>query len=182
MKPVDEDYRIYGRRIYLRSITFEDTDMVLEWRNSKNVVENFIYRKPITRQEHLDWLENKVKKGLVHQFIICDKVDDTPYGCIYLQNFEEESSKAESGIFLGSIDKRPRGIGAEAESLLIEYCFNKLGLHKVVARVLAYNAASLRLHENTGYIKEAYLKDELYIDGKYEDLVFYGIINPQHNK
>lgn len=179
MRPVDKDYRIYGERIYLRPIVEDDTDMVLEWRNSENVVKNFIYRKQITKSEHLEWLKNKVDKGLVHQFIICDNVGDTPYGCVYLQNFDELDNKAESGIFLADKDRRPCGIGTEAERLLIKYCFEELGIHKIAARVLSYNIASLRLHENSGYIKEAYLKDELYIDGKYEDLVFFGIINPK---
>lgn len=181
MKPVGRDYRIYGERIYLRPITEADTDMVLEWRNSRAVVENFIYRKPVTRDGHLNWLKNKVDKGLVHQFIICDNVEDTPYGCVYLQNFDEENNKAESGIFLGNTNRRS-GIGTEAESLILEYCFDKLELHKVTARVLSYNEASLRLHEKAGYKKEAYLKDELYIDGKYVDLVLYGIVNSDYIK
>lgn len=181
MKPVDKDYRIYGQRIYLRSITFEDTDMVLEWRNSKIVVENFIYRKHITRQEHLDWLDNKVKKGLVHQFIICDKVDNTPYGCVYFPDFDEKNNKAECGIFLGENENRPRGIGSEGMKLALDYCFDVLGFHKVVTRVLAFNQASLRMNEKAGYKQEAYLKDELYIDGKYEDVVLFGAINPKHN-
>jgi RimJ/RimL family protein N-acetyltransferase len=40
--------------------------------------------------------------------------------------------------------------------------------------------ASLKLHEKAGYLKEAYLKDELFIEGKYEDLVLFGAINPKH--
>ncbi len=180
MKPIDKDCRICGERIYLRPITVEDTDMVLEWRNSKTVVENFIYRKPITKSEHLDWLKNKVDKGLVYQFIICDNVENTPYGCVYLPHFDEENNKAECGIFLGENEKRPRGIGAEAMKLALDYCFEQLDFHKVVTRVLAFNKASLRMNEKAGYTQEAYLKDELYIDGKYEDVVLFGAVNPQH--
>ena len=180
MKPVDGDYRIYGERIYLRPIAAEDTDMVLEWRNSKAVVGNFIYRKPITKGEHIDWLKNKVDKGLVHQFIICDNVENTPYGCVYMQHLDEENNKAESGIFLGEDKKRSKGIGTEAAKMALDYCFRQLNVHKVVARVPAFNKASLRMHEKAGYIQEAYLKDELYIDGKYEDLVLFGAVNPQH--
>jgi RimJ/RimL family protein N-acetyltransferase len=48
--------------------------------------------------------------------------------------------------------------------------------------VLAYNVASLKLHEKAGYNKEAYLKDELFIEGKYEDLVLFGAINPKQSE
>jgi RimJ/RimL family protein N-acetyltransferase len=49
----------------------------------------------------------------------------------------------------------------------------------VISRVLAKNKASIRMNEKAGYVKEAYLKDELYIDGKYEDLILFGAINPR---
>jgi UDP-4-amino-4,6-dideoxy-N-acetyl-beta-L-altrosamine N-acetyltransferase len=169
---------IEGNNIYLRPITVEDTDMVLSWRNKKEVVENFIYRKPITREEHLNWLATKVDKGLVHQFIVCLKEDDRPIGSVYLQHFEEENKKAESGIFLGDESIKGKGIGTESVALLKNYAFETLGLHKLMARVLAYNTASLRLHEKAGYTKEAYLKDELFIEGKFEDLVMFGAISP----
>lgn len=182
MKPVDKDYRIYAERIYLRPITEDDTDMVLEWRNSKAVVENFIYREPISRDEHLNWLKNKVDKGLVHQFIVCDNVENTPYGCVYLQNFEEKNNKAESGVFLGGLERHSKGIGTEALLLLFKYGFDELDLHKIVGRVLACNKASLRMCEKAGYKQEAYFRDELYLDGKYEDLVMFGMINPKHIK
>lgn len=178
MKPLDNNVRIEGQNIYLRPILEEDTDMVLRWRNSDRVMKNFIYRKPICRSEHLDWLHNKVEKGLVYQFIICDKHNSTPYGSIYLQNFEEQHHRAEEGIFLADDDKiEGRGIGTEAGRLIVDYSFYSLGLHKLTARVLAYNKASRRMHEKSGYLQEGYLKEELFLDGKYQDLVLYGAIH-----
>lgn len=175
MKKVPHNLRLVGQNIYLRPITIDDTELVLKWRNSKKVVENFIYRQPVTRQDHIKWLENKVDKGLVYQFIVCDLDSDMPVGVVYLQNFEEENKKAESGIFLGEV--YGKGIGTQAYKLLLDYAFNELGMHKVVARVLAGNTASVRLHEKSGYKQEAYLRDELFLDGKYEDLILFGAIN-----
>ena len=71
MKPVDKDLIIKGENIYLRPITGEDTEQVLRWRNAPDVVENFLYRKKITVEEHQNWLKNKVFTGAVHQFVIC---------------------------------------------------------------------------------------------------------------
>ena len=48
---------VEGKQVYLRYMTVEDTDMILRWRNSPIVRDNFIYRKEITREE-----ENKLKK------------------------------------------------------------------------------------------------------------------------
>lgn len=182
MEPVKKDLSIRGEQVYLRPITVEDTDMAVRWRNMPNVVENFIYRKPISREVHLSWLENKVFKGLVHQFVICRNEGDRPLGIVYLQNFEEKNRKAESGIYIGEEQAYGKGIGTEAIKLLCGYAFETLGMHKVVARVLAYNIASIRVHEKAGYVREAYLREELFIDGKYEDLILLGAINPREKK
>ena len=38
--------RIYGEQVYLRPITPDDTDLIIEWRNSEAVRPYFIYQKP----------------------------------------------------------------------------------------------------------------------------------------
>lgn len=178
MQPVKKELRIKGEQIYLRPITDEDTEQVVFWRNQKEVVENFIYRKPISVEEHRQWLKNKVNTGLVHQFIVCMNEDSRPVGCVYLPKFEEEHKKAESGMFMGDTLVKGRGVATEAMKLLAEYGFRELGMHKIVSRVLAHNKASARVLEKVGYVQEAYLHEELFIEGRYEDLLLFGIISP----
>lgn len=179
MEPMKKDLLIKGQKIYLRPITADDTRMAVRWRNQPAVVENFIYRRPVSQKDHEEWLANKVFKGLVHQFILCRNEDDLPLGSVYLQNFEEEHRRAESGIYLGEEQIHGKGIGTEAVMLLRDYAFETLRMHKLSARVLAYNTASRRLHEKAGYVQEAHLKDELFLNGKYEDLILFGVINPK---
>lgn len=181
MEPVKPKMLIWGEQIYLRPIGAEDTKRIVEWRNQQDVVKNFIYRDVLSVHEHEQWLKNKVFTGLVHQFIVCMREQDTPVGCVYLQKFEKQHRRAESGIFLGETAIRGKGIGTQAVRLLAEYGFYQLGLHKITARVLASNKASARLHEKAGYRQEAYLKDELFLDGKYEDLLIFGAIEPNAN-
>lgn len=159
--------------IYLRPITEEDTDEVLRWRNSPHVVNYFIYRKPITKEEHIRWIREKVNTGLVEQFIICSKADDKMLGCIYLQKFMSEHRLCESGIFLSDEAAGMSGIGTQAEELILDYAKNVLKLHKVVAQVLSYNMASRALHEKVGYVCEGCLKEHYFLDGKYCDLYWY---------
>ena len=178
MELLKKDLVIKGKQVYLRPITAEDTERAVRWRNQPVVVKNFIYLKPVTREDHEDWLANKVFKGLVHQFIVCRNEDDMPLGSVYLHNFAEEHRRAESGIYLGE-QMFGKGVGTEAVKLMVHYAFETLGLHKLTAQVLAHNMASRRLHEKAGYVQEAYLKEELFLDGQYEDLILFGAINPE---
>ncbi|MCI9077647.1 MAG: GNAT family N-acetyltransferase [Lachnospiraceae bacterium] len=173
-----ECMELAGEKVFLREITEKDTDDVLKWRNSETVVKNFIYRKKVTRAEHMEWLNNKVSAGRVHQFIVCINTTGNAAGSVYLHNFDSTSKSAESGIFL-SEKFLGGGIGTEAYRLLLLYSFETLELHKVKARVLAYNSASTRLHEKTGYTQEAYLREEVFIDGRYEDLILFGVLEQE---
>ncbi len=51
--------------VCLRMMTKEDTDLIVAWRNKNFVRERFIYRKPFTREGHLEWIETQVKAGRV---------------------------------------------------------------------------------------------------------------------
>lgn len=179
MEPMKENLVIRGQQVYQRPITAEDTEMVVRWRNRPEVVTNFIYRRPVSRDDHQRWLEDKVFRGLVHQFVVYGNEGDVPLGSVYLQNFEEEHRRAESGIYMGAEQTRGKGFGTEAVKLMADYAFGTLGIHKLTARVLAHNMASRRLHEKAGYVQEACLRDELFLDGRYEDLILYGAINPR---
>ena len=63
--------------------------------------------------------------------------------------------------------------------LLGLYCFKQLKLHRLFLRVFADNAGAIRSYEKAGFIKEAYLKDDVRIQGQYKDIVLMGILNPE---
>ena len=62
----------------------------------------------------------------------------------------------------------------------MQFAFNELNVHKVFARAFADNAASVTSFLKGGFEKEAYLKDEVYINGEYRDIIFLAKINPAH--
>lgn len=172
--------RIVGKNVYLRPITEDDTELIITWRNSDAVRPYFIYQKPFTREGHEKWMETMIKSGLGYQFIVCRNEDDKPVGCTYLRDYDREHNKIEYGVFLGSEDVKGKGIGTEILGLTLEFAFGKLGVHKVFARVFADNAASVGSFLKGGFEKEAYLKDEVCVNGEYRDIVFLAKINPAH--
>ena len=45
--------------IYLRLMTYEDTENIVNWRNSDAVRKNFIYQALFTRESHENWIGNR---------------------------------------------------------------------------------------------------------------------------
>lgn len=173
------EFSLRGEKIYLRPMTPEDTDRIVEWRNNPRVRKNFIYQKPFTRQGHLAWVENRVNTGEVIQFIICEKETDRPVGSVYFRDINGEHHRAEYGIFIGEDDAVGRGIGSETCRLACAYGFEAEKWHKITLRAFSDNKAALRSYEKAGFVQEAYLREEVCIDGVYRDIILMGLINPK---
>lgn len=162
--------QLIEKDIYLREMTDEDTGLIVEWRNKDFVRRNFIYQALFTPQIHRNWIETMVKTGKVVQFIICTK-EDKPVGSVYLRDIDQVHRKAEYGIFIGEEDALGRGYGTQAAKLVTGYAFEKLKLHKVILRVLAGNDRAKKSYEKAGFVQEAYLKDEVYLENKFRDVI-----------
>lgn len=176
-----ENGRIQGEAIYLRPLTLEDTDLIINWRNSDTVRPYFIYQKPFTREGHLEWVRTMLdtKKGF--QFIICEKETGRPIGCAYLRDFEREHKKIEYGMFIGEKTQAGKGIGAESVRLTARFAFEELDAHKMFCRIFADNLPSIKSCEKGGFVQEAYLKDDVIVNGEYRDMVLLAMLNPSHN-
>lgn len=165
-----KDVVLKGQDIYLREMTEADTELIVKWRNSDFVRRNFIYQKPFTEEGHRHWVETMVKTGKVVQFIICT-MEGKPIGSVYLRDIDREHRKAEYGVFIGEEDALGRGFGTQAAELMLTYAFEELSLHKVMLRLLADNERAKRSYEKAGFVQEAYLKDEVYLEGNYRDII-----------
>lgn len=174
----ETDKILYGQDIYLRLMTQEDTHLIVKWRNEEFVRQNFIYRAAFTEEGHLQWIENMVKTGKVVQFIICTK-EDVPVGSVYLRDIDRIHKKAEYGIFIGEKEALSKGYGTQAARLMQEYAFGTLKLHKLMLRVLAGNERAKRSYEKAGFVQEAYLKDEVYLEEGYRDEILMACFNPE---
>ncbi len=163
--------------IYLRLMTYEDTDYIVNWRNSDAVRKNFIYQALFTKESHENWIRTMVETGKVVQMIICETDTDRPVGSVYIRDIDKTHQKAEYGIFIGEPQARGKGYGTAAAHLMIQYCFEELKLHRLFLRVYAENIQAIRSYEKAGFVKEAHLREDVCIDGKYHDIVLMGILN-----
>jgi len=163
--------------VYLRPMTYDDTDCIIRWRNTDAVRKNFIYQSLFTKESHENWIRTKVETGEVVQMIICESETDMPIGSVYVRDIDHTHKKGEYGIFIGEAAARGKGYGTAAARLMIQYCFRELGLHRLFLRVYADNYAAIRSYEKAGFEREAYLREDVCIDGQYKDIVLMGILN-----
>lgn len=172
------EYSDASAGIYLRVMTYDDTDFIVAWRNSDAVRKNFIYQALLTRESHENWIHTMVETGKVVQMIICDLASDKPLGSVYIRDIDRHHNKAEYGIFIGESDARGRGVGTAAAKLMLRYCFEEEKLHRVYLRAFAENMQAIKSYEKAGFLREGLLREDVCIEGRYRDIVWMAAINP----
>jgi ribosomal-protein-alanine N-acetyltransferase len=78
-----------------------------------------------------------------------------------------------------SLDKQYNGKGytTEAVSLVIEFAFNELKLHRIDAGVMLHNIGSMRVLEKAGFHREGIEQKGVKINGQWEDHQIFALIS-----
>ncbi|MBE5996811.1 MAG: GNAT family N-acetyltransferase [Lachnospiraceae bacterium] len=103
-------------------------------------------------------------------------IDGKAAGSISLRFGNDVSRKnAEIGYWLG-VPYWGNGIVTDAVSQLVRIGFETFDMHRIFAEVYAPNTASARVLEKNGFIREACLREAVYKNGQYMDLMVYSLL------
>jgi len=90
------------------------------------------------------------------------------------------SRNGELRFFIGDKKIWGKGLATDAVGLLIDYAFNKLNLHRVYGGANKENYGSVKVFKKLSFFEEGKTIEGHYRNGKYYDLVHYGLINKSH--
>ena len=170
-------------RIFLRPITEKDAAHIVKWRNSDKVLKHCMTKTPITMESHMQYYRDRVLTGKNIQFIV-ERVEEElglaayPIATIYLKDVDRENHRCELCVFTSSDIEWEMEGQILATKMLLEKAFNEYGMHKVYSRVF-YNEG-IEMLKAAGFSLESVLKEEVFMDGKYQDIYRLSIFNPEN--
>ncbi|HTA82512.1 MAG TPA: GNAT family protein [Bacteroidia bacterium] len=167
-------------RVVLRQMTKEDAADVLLLRADESV-SKYIARNPYTTIEEVYSFIDKITTGITNNecgyWAIALKETNRLIGTSCIWHINIENMRAEIGYELHPAYQK-KGIMQEALPVLIKYAFGTMKLHSLEADVYPENAASIKLLEKNGFVREAYFKDYFYFNGRFMDTAIYSLIGP----
>lgn len=93
-----------------------------------------------------------------------------------LFHFDEVAHTCELGITIGDQAYWGQGYGTDAIRLLVNYAFRLRNLHKVWLTVLGSNARAIAAYQKCGFAEEGRLRQQVWSNGAYVDLVYMGVL------
>lgn len=170
-----------SKRLILRPFCITDAERVRELAGSPEIyatTTNIPY--PYEEGMAEKWISTHASdfyndKGVVSAITL--KSDGIVIGAIGL-TANREHRRAELGYWIG----RPywgKGYCTEAAKVIIRYGFDALKYHKIYATYMEINPASGKVMEKAGMKKEGTLIDHIHKDGKFHNLVTYGIVDTE---
>lgn len=165
-----------GKRASLRPFEWEDAEKYRQWVNDAAVISLVDRVLPVTAEEHRRWYESIISHRQAAIFAVEAIPEKQFVGCVWLYDIDCRHRHAELRILVGDKQYWGKGIGQDAISILVQFAFKNLNLHKVYAYVLTTNERALKTFRKVGFIREGVLKQERYVNGKFVDVVRFGCV------
>lgn len=165
-------------RLLLREFSINDSEALFKIRSNDNVM-RFMGREEMKSISEATEFINKIissfedKSGI--NWAIVEKTSGKFIGYCCFWRIDYENCRGEIGYALHP-DYWNLGYMKEAVVKLIEFAFCKLKLHSIEANTDPENISSGKLLESTGFIKEAYFRENFLFRDKFIDSVVYSLL------
>ena len=172
---------ITGQNCDLRSVKISDAKEILNWRTSKSIQRNFPSKVTKNMQKHLKWIKKIIKSNEDKYFIISKK-DNKNIGLCFLNKINYLNKNAEFGYYLSNKKYYGQGFSIEAEYMILDYGFEKLGLNKIYCENLENNKNITNVHKKFGFKLEGIKREEILRDDKYLDIYLMSVLKKDYYK
>jgi len=170
--------KLEGKRVYLRPLQESDAEgNYPDWLNDKEVCRYNSHGDTLyTKETALSYIKSVQNNPSCRVFAVCENQSDKHIGNISLQAISLKNKNAEFAILMGEKSFWGRGFSKEASELLFTYGFNELKLHRIYCGTSQANTAMQRLALSLGMEFEGRRKEAMFKDGKFWDILEYGIV------
>jgi RimJ/RimL family protein N-acetyltransferase len=172
-----------GESVLLRPVKRSDISYFLKWFNDPDVVQYVGLYLPMTEMAEEKFIEElgttRARSDVILVIEVIEGSSAKAIGNCGLHQINPEDHNAIFGIVIGEKDYWSKGYGVEAARLLINYGFQQLNLHRISSTALAFNEGSIKLHKKLGFVEEGRLRQAMFKNGQYHDVVQFGILREE---
>jgi ribosomal-protein-alanine N-acetyltransferase len=166
-------------KIFLSSLRPEDvTQAYVAWMNDPEIVQFTESRFTSHSTESIhEFVQACARDPDVILFGIFDCATESHIGNIKLGPINRRHLLGDIGIIVGRKEFWGKGIATEAISLLRDYAFSEIGLHKLTAGCYSTNLGSGKAFEKAGFALEGHRPKHSRVGNEWVDFLEFGCVN-----
>jgi ribosomal-protein-alanine N-acetyltransferase len=169
-------------RLVLRPLRVSDAADMFEYAKSPDVTRYLLWSPHSDvgyTRSYLEYLGTRYRLGECYDFAVIHKADGRMIGTCGFVRFDCPHNSAEIGYVLNP-DYRGQGIAPEAVRAVLTFGFERLALHRIEARFMEGNEASLRVMEKVGMHFEGYRREAMLVKGSYRTIGYSSILRHEY--
>jgi RimJ/RimL family protein N-acetyltransferase len=171
--------RLQSKRMMMTDIETKSAREMFEYRSNREV-SRFLTFRPNSLEEVVGFISKHNTDFDVEDrwFQVGLFRNDVLIGDVGVHFLGPNNAQCEVGYTIHPRFQR-QGFGREAVVCVVDYLFQTLGKHRVIASVAPENVASIALLESIGFRKEGHFVKSIFLNGAWEDDVVYAILREE---
>lgn len=171
-------------RLILRPMRVSDAEDMFRYASRRDVTEYLLWSPHPSRQyteDYLRYLQRRYALGEFYDWAVVEKESGRMIGTCGFTRFDFPHNAGEIGYVLAP-DCHGRGLGTEAARRVLRFGFEELELHRIEAKFMRGNDASLRVMEKLGMTLEGYRRDGMLVKNAYRTIGVCSILKDEFNE
>jgi len=167
------------RGMQIRELQKGDLKTRVEWMNDPRVYSSMHFDVPILLDNTLKWFDRIITNDKRSDVVFT--IDETIVAFGGLTSITDNPRLAELYIFVDP-SSQCKGVGSMATSLLCDWGFSRLGLHKIYLMTNEDNISAIKVYQKCGFQLEGRHRQE-YVgsDGNCRDRLYFGLLKTEFN-
>ena len=169
--------------VKIRALEPDEYLETIKWRQDEATSDMVVGQKRyVSTDTERSWILNAIKDheaGRVLRFGIT--VGDSPclVGLIIVNSIDPVNRSCRYANILAPGGVRGKGIAFAARLYVYRYLFEEWGMNRIAGHILAENLASRRFSERFGTTQEGVLRQAVFKNGRFQDLVIYSMLRDE---
>jgi RimJ/RimL family protein N-acetyltransferase len=180
LAPVAEDVFAVGKRVYARALRRDDLPSLSAWADDprlEELVGSEFFAQFVRDYDRSPAFLDAVRADRSQvNMVICTRTGDRPLGLVRLFNLHRRDGYAFLETIVANTRARRLGYGIEGSKLIAYWAVDVLKLRRLEAKVYPWNTLSINTMKRRGWKLEGTLRDAVFHDGAYRDLLVFGIL------
>lgn len=171
---------IKGKVVGLRAVEREDLSLFRDWRNIAEFRKCFREVRELSLSDQEAWFDSLRKtKHINFMFTIVDLKTNLPIGAAGLLYVNWIIRAGDFSFYIGEGESYidDKGLAREASSLLIDYGFKNLNLHKIWMELYEFDKKKIDFFKTEfNFKQDGVLRDNCFEEGKYWDSLIISLL------